>query len=193
MLRLKPEGTLVDMENKTIDESVFSPVTKMLLKGFREFGVMPVRPGPGMNIISESVLTGTLIATNSQLEELTGRTTNPLFSNWYQVLEVLAQELSTIPLASVFEDETFFSLLSPDTLRVSQVNWEVVVGDIGTSSIGESFFYGYNYFGSIDVVLVILACCFFAPLSAVFGYFLVSQQAEQGTNEALEGAMNDEE
>merc|ERR1711964_357851 len=91
---------------------------------------------------------------------------------------LLARELSEIPVASASQEDSIFSLLAPDTLRMESANWEVVVGQPGDTDIGESFIDGYNYNGSIDVVLVILACCFFVPVAGICGYLLINRQAE---------------
>jgi hypothetical protein len=53
-------------------------------------------------------------------------------------------------------------------IQIETANWEVVVGKEGVANIGESFFPGYNYIGSIDVVLIILACTVALPLAIVF-------------------------
>jgi hypothetical protein len=54
VLRLNPEGTLVTEENNLIDESAFAPITRLVLRGMRTYGVMPVRTGVSMSIVHES-------------------------------------------------------------------------------------------------------------------------------------------
>jgi hypothetical protein len=149
ILRLKPEGQLVDVNNATIDESKLANITRIVLRGFREYGIMPARVGKSMSIIAESTITGNLSLAEEQVRDLIGRRAFfPEFSAWYQVLAVLGEELAQIPLASAAEDTDFYSFLTPDRLRVQTPNWEVVVGGIGESFVGESFIYGYNYYGS---------------------------------------------
>jgi len=179
VLRLKPEGTLVDIENKTIDETKFTPLTRMVLRAYRAYGIMPTTVGPSMSLITESLVTGFLNVTEDELQVLLGgRPVSPQLSYWYQALLLLARELSEIPVASASQEDSIFSLLAPDTLRMESANWEVVVGQPGDTDIGESFIDGYNYNGSIDVVLVILACCFFVPVAGICGYLLINRQAE---------------
>ena len=190
MLRLKPEGSLVDIENKTIDETRFSPLTRMVLRAYREYGIMPTTVGPSMSLITESLVTGFLNVTQDELEVLLGgRPVKEQLSFWYQALLLLARELSEIPIASASQQDSIFSLLAPDTLRMETANWEVVVGQPGKMDIGESFIDGYNYNGSIDVVLVILACCFFVPVAAICGYLLINRQADTESMEQQQNAM----
>lgn len=72
MLRLKPNGTLVFVNNSLINEDLFAPVTKMVLKAFRTYGVMPVRLGSTMSVLSESVTTGFVMMNASQAQALAG-------------------------------------------------------------------------------------------------------------------------
>ena len=182
LLRLNPRGTLVTLENQTIDESQFAPITQMVLRAFRTYGVMPTTVGPSMSIITESLVTAFLNLTDERAGFLMGgRPVLPELSFWYQLLLVLARDLSFIPLGSQNQAVNVFSLLSPDNLQIDTPNWQVVGGGVGTTDVGESFVVGYSYFGSIDVVLIIIACCFFLPFAGIAGYLLISRQAEEDT------------
>lgn len=178
VMRLRPEGTLVNLQNETVDETKFAPVTRMVLRAWREYGAMVVRVGPSMSIISESIITGSLEMSVERASILAGRTLKPGFSLWYQLLLVLAQELSEIPLASQAKNTEFFSFLTPDNLKIDTPNFDIVIGTPGTEAIGESFIEGYNYYGSIDVVLIIIASCFFTPFAVIFGMWLVSRTGD---------------
>jgi hypothetical protein len=91
---------------------------------------------------------------------------------WYQMLRIIAQEISSIPLGSakVLRNSELFIIpdASLNLIQLETANWEVVVGGVGVYSIGESFVSGFNYYGSIDVVLVILALTVALPLAIAF-------------------------
>ncbi len=90
---------------------------------------------------------------------------------------MLAEDLSFIPLASssiVNRNQFIIPDANLNLIKVEQVNWEIVSGNIGVLSIGESFISGYNYYGSIDVVLLILVIFCAVPLT-VFLVFLLTE------------------
>jgi hypothetical protein len=93
------------------------------------------------------------------------------FVQRYQLLLIIAQEIAVIPLASPKKFTPVNTLIIDANLQeisIETPNWEVVVGAPGTSDIGEGFIPGYNYLGSIDVVLIILACTVMLPLAVWF-------------------------
>jgi hypothetical protein len=75
VLRLKPRGSLVFLNNSVIDESTFSPVTQLVLNACRTYGIMPLRLGPGMTIVTESISTGSVRMNSSQAQVLAGNNT----------------------------------------------------------------------------------------------------------------------
>lgn len=72
VLRLKPNGTLQFLNQTIIDESVFAPVTAMVLRAFRTYGVMPTRIGPVMSLVVESTETGSVSMSVAQAQALAG-------------------------------------------------------------------------------------------------------------------------
>lgn len=104
VLRLKKEGELRSHLNLPIDETVFSPITRMVLRAMRTFGVSPVRLGSSMTLLTESVVTGFLNVSFERAQQLAGEGTRlekrKEMGLWSQLLRILAQQLAQIPLAS---------------------------------------------------------------------------------------------
>ena len=163
---------LFDNANNLIDETLFSPATRMVLKAMRVYGIMPVRFGNSMSIMSEATSTGYLDLTTEQVSELIGKPADPRYSSWLQLLQTVAEELSTIPIA------TSQSVLAIDVgtteLNIGISNFDVVVGSIGQADIGESFIKNYDYEGSISVILILLAAIVFLPGCIIFGIYLIN-------------------
>lgn len=173
-LRLKPAGTLLDSSGVAIDERQFAPVTRLVMQAMRTYGVIPVRVGTAFSILTESTQTGFLNVTQGQLNVLLGRNATNGVSAWFQVLTQISQDLANIPLGYLTNPPLAWGFQRNNVqLRLNYTNWEVVRGAIGVEPIGEGFFGNYNYFGSIDAVLVILACTVFLPIAILVGCILV--------------------
>jgi hypothetical protein len=73
----------------------------------------------------------------------------------------------------------YFCLCSSNALQLQQ-------GDVGVLNIGESFINGYDYFGSIDVVLGILFGLLFLPFAIFVAWWIITPPSTVLTESMVE-------
>lgn len=124
--RLRLKQVLVDEEGDLIDESGFTPITRMFLTALRNYGAYVVDGAGGFSFYAEDIHTAVLHLSDDEINTLIGQSPGtplpPDMTKWEIVLETLGNELEWIPFAiSPGDDEP-----DPETAQVEAANFEVV-------------------------------------------------------------------
>lgn len=126
--RLRLKNLIVDDEGNEIDESDLSPITKLFLKVFREYGAYIIDNAGGFVFYVEDIYSGALDLTDIQVNSLIGVEENtPMPSDktkWQLVIEKLAAEIENLQIASgPWEDGQ-----NPAEATIDYANFELVEG-----------------------------------------------------------------
>lgn len=124
--RIRLKQTVVDEDGRTIDESGFSPMTRMFLDALRNYGAYLVDNSGGFTFYAEDIHTANLQLSADEINALIGQPAGtPLpsgMTSWQIVIEHLYSQLELIPLAVSPGDEE----PDPETAEVWIANYEVV-------------------------------------------------------------------
>jgi hypothetical protein len=102
--RLRLKNLIKDIDGDEINESQLAPITKIFLKALREYGAVIVDNADGFAFPTEDIYTGRLNLSDAQVNDLLGLPVGTMLptdkTRWQLVVELLAEELARLPLAS---------------------------------------------------------------------------------------------
>jgi hypothetical protein len=97
--RIRLKDILVDENGERIDESTFSPATKMVLRALREYGAYLADNAGSFAFYAEDSHSGKLDVSNEKLFELIGDSVDTSQTPWKALIGKVQKELYKIPLA----------------------------------------------------------------------------------------------
>ncbi|MCP4686685.1 MAG: hypothetical protein GY859_01470 [Desulfobacterales bacterium] len=124
--RIRMKDSLVDEEGEIIDETTLTPITRMFIKAFREYGAYLVDNGSGFTIKAEDMYTAPLNVPDDEVNRLIGESPGAALpagkTKWQVVMEKLNEELEMIP----FAHGPWTEGQDPSTAVITRANFEVV-------------------------------------------------------------------
>ncbi|MHC4800345.1 MAG: hypothetical protein ACYTF1_27195, partial [Planctomycetota bacterium] len=128
--RIRLKQTLIDEEDKPINESTLAPITRIFLTALRNYGAYLMDNSDGFVFYAEDIHTANLTLSDQKVNELIGQPSSSSLpqgkTKWQIVIEKLNLDLETIALASGPWWEYGNGGKDPATATYNVSNFEVV-------------------------------------------------------------------